>query len=78
MLVKPYRHITDTVNSFGKMSNLVLSRRKKESIVIHIPELGEVICTFTITNLGPKQVKLAFDAESYVKIDRKEIFDKQE
>ena len=46
------------------MSNLVLSRRKKESIVIHIPELGEVICTFTVTNLGPKQVKLAFDAES--------------
>ena len=48
------------------MSNLVLSRRKKESIVIHIPELGEVICTFTVTNLGPKQVKLAFDAEPYV------------
>ena len=60
------------------MSNLVLSRRKKESIVIHIPELGEVICTFTVTNLGPKQVMLAFDAEPYVKIDRKEIFDKQE
>ncbi len=77
-MVKPYRHITGTVNNFGKMSNLVLSRRKKESIVIHIPELGEVICTFTVTNLGPKQVKLAFDAESYVKIDRKEIFDKQE
>ena len=78
MLVNTYSNLKDTVHRYGKISYLVLSRRKKESIVIHIPELGEVICTFTVTNLGPKQVKLAFDAESYVKIDRKEIFDKQE
>ena len=40
------------------MSNLVLTRRKKEGIVIHIPELGEILCEITVTNLGPKQVKL--------------------
>ena len=34
------------------MSNLVLTRRKKESIVIHIPEIGEILCEITITNLG--------------------------
>jgi carbon storage regulator CsrA len=56
------------------MSNLVLSRRKKEGIIIHIPELGETVCEITITNLGPKQVKLAFNANKHIKIDRKEIY----
>ena len=56
------------------MSNLVLTRRKKEGIVIHIPELGEILCEITITNLGPKQVKLAFNANEHIKIDRKEIY----
>lgn len=59
------------------MSNLVLTRRKKEGIVIHIPEIGEVLCEITITNLGPKQVKLAFNADPNVKIDRKEIYNKE-
>ena len=53
------------------MSNLVLTRRKKEGIVIHIPELGEILCEITVTNLGPKQVKLAFNANEHIKIDRK-------
>ena len=56
------------------MSNLVLTRRKKEGIVIHITEFGEVLCEITITNLGPKQVKLAFNANEHIKIDRKEIY----
>ena len=59
------------------MSNLVLTRRKKEGIVIHIPEIGEVLCEITITNLGPKQVKLAFNADPNVKIDRKEIYNNE-
>ena len=59
------------------MSNLVLTRRKKEGIVIHIPEIGEVLCEITITNLGPKQVRLAFNADPNVKIDRKEIYNKE-
>jgi len=59
------------------MSNLVLTRRKKEGIVIHIPEIGEVLCEITVTNLGPKQVKLAFNADPNIKIDRKEIYNKE-
>ena len=59
------------------MSNLVLTRRKKEGIVIHIPEIGEILCEITITNLGPKQVKLAFNADPNVKIDRIEIYNKE-
>ena len=59
------------------MSNLVLTRRKKEGIVIHIPEIGEILCEITITNLGPKQVKLAFNADPNVKIDRKEIYNNE-
>ena len=59
------------------MSNLVLTRRKKEGIVIHIPEIGDILCEITITNLGPKQVKLAFNADPNVKIDRKEIYNKE-
>ena len=60
------------------MTNLVLTRRKKEGIVIHIPNLNEVLCEITITNLGPKQVKLAFNANPEVKLDRKEIYDTKE
>ena len=60
------------------MTNLVLTRRKKEGIVIYIPNLDEVLCEITITNLGPKQVKLAFNANPEVKIDRKEIYDTKE
>ena len=36
------------------------------------------MCEITITNLGPKQVKLAFNAKPEVKIDRKEIYDTKE
>ena len=53
------------------MSNLVLTRRKHESIVLH--QDGEELCVITVTALGPKQVKLAFNADESVKIDRQEI-----
>ena len=54
------------------MSNLVLTRRKHDSIILHHD--GKELCTITITSLGPKQVKLAFQADSSVKIDREEIY----
>ena len=53
------------------MSNLVLTRRKHESIVLH--QDGEELCVITVTALGPKQVKLAFNAKESVKIDREEV-----
>jgi len=55
------------------MSNLVLTRRKHESIILH--QDGEMLCNITITALGPKQVKLAFQAEDAIKIDRQEVYE---
>ena len=54
------------------MSNLVLTRRKHDSIILH--QDGKELGTITVTSLGPKQVKLAFQADSSVKIDREEIY----
>jgi len=33
-----------------------------------------VLAVCTITGLGPKQVKLAFEADPIIKIDREEIY----
>jgi len=54
------------------MSNLVLTRRKKDSIIISDGQ--KQLCKITITSLGLKQVKLAFEADKNVKIDREEIY----
>ena len=45
---------------------------KHDSIILH--QEGKELCTITVTSLGPKQVKLAFQADSSVKIDREEIY----
>tara|TARA_R110000868_G_C10797761_1_gene756832 strand:- start:631 stop:804 length:174 start_codon:yes stop_codon:yes gene_type:complete len=57
------------------MSNLVLTRRKNDSVIIH--DDSGIICEVVVTSLGPKQCKLAFVASSKVKIDRYEIFQKK-
>ena len=57
------------------MSNLVLTRRKQESVIIHMND--KIICKVTVTSLGNKQVKLAFEADKEVKVDREEIFNKK-
>ncbi len=55
------------------MSNLVLTRRKHDSIVLH--QDGEELCVITVTALRPKQTKLAFNAKESVKIDRHEVYE---
>jgi len=55
------------------MSNLVLTRRKHDSIVLH--QDGKELCVITVTALGPKQTKLAFNAKESVKIDRHEVYE---
>tara|TARA_R100000734_G_C3316364_1_gene108830 strand:- start:1220 stop:1399 length:180 start_codon:yes stop_codon:yes gene_type:complete len=55
------------------MSNLILTRRKKEGVVIYKDD--EIIAEIVVTSLGPKQCKLGFEANSNVKIDRKEIYE---
>ena len=59
------------------MSNLVLTRRKQESVIIYKEKPHEILCEIFVTALGPKQVKLAFEADQTIKIDRKEIYDKK-
>jgi len=54
------------------VSNLILTRRKQESIIIHKDD--QVLCKIVITGLGHKQVKLAFEANEDIKIDREEIY----
>ena len=54
------------------MNNLILTRRKGEKIVLHLG--GHILAVCTITGLGNKQVKLAFEAEPGIKIDREEIY----
>jgi len=54
------------------MNNLILTRRKKESVVIYNEE--GVLVKIVVTSLGSKQVKLAFEAENNIKIDRQEIY----
>ena len=57
------------------MSNLVLTRRKQESVIIYKENPHEILCEIFVTALGPKQVKIAFEADEDIKIDRKEIYD---
>ena len=59
------------------MSNLVLTRRKQESVILYRENPHEIICEIFVTALGPKQVKLAFEADPSIKIDRKEIYHKK-
>ena len=59
------------------MSNLVLTRRKQESVILYKENPHEILCEIFVTALGPKQVKLAFEADQTIKIDRKEIYDKK-
>tara|TARA_R100000781_G_scaffold31592_1_gene23081 strand:+ start:785 stop:961 length:177 start_codon:yes stop_codon:yes gene_type:complete len=54
------------------VKNLILTRRKGEKIVLHID--GHVVAMCTVTGLGNKQVKLAFEADKEIKIDREEIY----
>ena len=55
------------------MGNLILSRRKQQSVILS--KEGEILCEIVVTALGDSQVKLAFEARSNIKKDRKEIYD---
>jgi len=55
------------------MSRLILTRRKEETVVMY-KKTGEILCEIVIIGVGPKQVKLAFDAHPDLKIDRKEVY----
>jgi carbon storage regulator CsrA len=52
--------------------NLILTRKTGDRVKIYTP--GKEICTITVTNISNKQCKLAFEADSSVRIDREEIY----
>ena len=58
------------------MSNLVLTRRKHDSIVLH--QDGEELCVITVTALGPKQTKLSLNAKESVKIESHAEYEAQQ
>ena len=58
-----------------QMSRLVLTRKVNEEVVVH--DYGGVITTIKITKVDGNQVRLAFDANEEVYIDRKEIYEQK-
>jgi len=56
------------------MSRLVLTRKLNEEIVIHNDD--GVLANIKISRIDRNQVRITFEADSAVKIDRQEIFNK--
>jgi sRNA-binding carbon storage regulator CsrA len=54
------------------MSNLILTRRRGDSVILYDKE--RILCKVTVESTGPKQTKLVFDAIPSIKIDRQEIY----
>ncbi len=59
-----------------QMSRLVLTRKPGEEVIVH--DYGGIITTIKITKVEGNQVRLSFDANEEVYIDRKEIFEKKQ
>lgn len=57
------------------MSRLVLTRKINESVVMH-DETG-VLATVKISKIDRNQVRITFEADPSLKIDRQEVFDDQ-
>ena len=53
------------------MSRLVLTRKVNESVIIHKDD--EVILNVKGSKIDRNQVRLAFDADKDIKIDREEV-----
>ena len=56
----------------NKKSNLVLTRKVGDRVKVYTP--GGEMCTITITNISQRACKLAFEADSTVRIDREEVY----
>jgi carbon storage regulator CsrA len=56
------------------MPRLVLTRKLNEKIILHDDD--GVLAEVKISKVDRNQVRLTFEADEKVKIDRKEIFDK--
>lgn len=54
------------------MSQLVLTRKVNESVIMH--KDGDIIATLKISKVDRNQVRITFNADKEVQIDREEIF----
>jgi carbon storage regulator CsrA len=54
------------------MSRLVLTRKTNESVIIHKDD--ETLVVLNVNRIDRNQVRLSFEAEEDIKIDRSEIF----
>lgn len=63
-------------STVNRMSRLVLTRKLNESVVVHQDD--KVLLAVKVSKIDRNQVRLAFDADTKVKIDRQEVFDKPE
>ena len=57
------------------MSRLVLTRKINEEVVLHDPR--GIIAKIKISKIDRNQVRLTFEAETEVNIDREEVFANQ-
>lgn len=55
------------------MSRLVLTRRTNETVVLH--DGNKVIAEILVARIDRNQVRLSFDADKAVKIDRQEVYE---
>jgi len=53
------------------MSRLVLTRKLGEKVILH--KDGETIAKLTVNKIDRNQVRISFEADKEVKIDRSEI-----
>mgnify|MGYP003919971775 CR=1 FL=1 len=63
-------------NTVNRMSRLVLTRKLNESVVVHQDD--KVLLAVKVSKIDRNQVRLAFDADQDIKIDRREVFEKAE
>jgi|TARA_B110000285_G_C14871515_1_gene489424 carbon storage regulator CsrA len=54
------------------MSRLVLTRKTNESVVIH--KDNDTVVVLNVNRIDRNQVRLSFEADTDVKIDRSEVF----
>ncbi len=60
----------------NKKSNLILTRKIGDRVKVYTPD-GDM-CTITVTSISQRACKLAFEADSNVRIDREEVYTKKE
>lgn len=55
------------------MTRLVLTRKTDEEVIISDTS-GSVVCSITVNKVDRGNVRLCFEADSDLRIDRKEVF----